>query len=256
MKLSKRILTAVLLAIILVVSLASLAFAMTDGTIKACVNPAGQPRIVDDVEECKQTETFLEWNIAGSNSSGPKGDSGPAGPQGEPGPIGPEGPQGETGPMGPQGETGPMGPQGETGPMGPQGETGPMGPAGPQGETGLMGPAGPQGETGLMGPAGPQGETGPMGPPGPPGIAGINYIAGFLQCPPNGYCATYGTVIMQCPVGDIAISGGFWAPNNNNALHVIRSWAYSPSEWQLVLYNDSDDLTNVYTQVVCADVAE
>jgi hypothetical protein len=66
--------------------------------IYACVNPAGQPRIVDSLEECKSEETELRWNQEGIQ--------GPPGPQGEVGPVGLEGPQG---PEGPQGEQGPLG---------------------------------------------------------------------------------------------------------------------------------------------------
>ncbi len=127
MKHSKRILAAVGLAVILVVSLASLAFAMTDGVIKACVNPAGQLRIVSDAEECNQKETYLEWNVGGGGEKGSQGEPGPQGPQGEEGPRGAQGPKGDTGPQGPQGEPGPegpAGPQGEPGPQGPQGEPG------------------------------------------------------------------------------------------------------------------------------------
>ena len=85
-------------------------------TIHACVHREhGQARIVSAGEQCRRTETALEWNIEG-----------PAGPAG----------------TGLQGETGPAGPQGEPGPAGPQGETGAVGPAGPQGPAGAPGISG------------------------------------------------------------------------------------------------------------------
>jgi hypothetical protein len=43
--------------------------------IFACVNPAGQPRIVEDLDECKKNETKLWWN-----KEGIQGEQGPQGP--------------------------------------------------------------------------------------------------------------------------------------------------------------------------------
>ena len=51
-----------------------------DDEIHACLNPAGQIRIVDSIDECKKQETALTWN-----------QQGPPGPQGEPGPQGDQG---------------------------------------------------------------------------------------------------------------------------------------------------------------------
>lgn len=101
MKISKRSVVAVLLAVVLVGG-ATWAWAQNGGTILACAGKDGTMRIIADPSECKvPKETVLEWNIAG--------------------PTGPPGPQGETGPQGPQGETGPQGPPGPQGPEGPQG---------------------------------------------------------------------------------------------------------------------------------------
>jgi len=53
------------------------------GVIYACVNPAGQPRIVESLDECKSQETELWWNQEGiQGSEGPEGQQGPEGPQG------------------------------------------------------------------------------------------------------------------------------------------------------------------------------
>lgn len=83
-------------------------------TIHACVHrETGQVRIVSAGEQCRRTETALEWNAEG-----------PAGPAGAPGQVGPAGSQGEIGPAGPQGETGPAGPAGPAGPPGPAGSVG------------------------------------------------------------------------------------------------------------------------------------
>jgi hypothetical protein len=115
MKRSSRLIVVILLVTVLTGVAAWWAFA-EGGEIHACVNPAGQPRIVGDPGDCKSQETPLTWNIMG--------------PPGETGPQGPEGPQG---PPGPKGDTGDQGPQG------PQGETGPQGPSGPQGSPGVRG---------------------------------------------------------------------------------------------------------------------
>jgi hypothetical protein len=51
--------------------------------IYACVNPAGQVRIVDGPGACRSQETLLQWNVEGPE--GPQGPQGPEGPQGPPG---------------------------------------------------------------------------------------------------------------------------------------------------------------------------
>ncbi|MFC2068425.1 hypothetical protein ACFLTP_05410 [Chloroflexota bacterium] len=48
-----------------------------ENVICACLNPAGQIRIVESAEECRPQETPLQWSIVGS--------AGNPGPQGEPG---------------------------------------------------------------------------------------------------------------------------------------------------------------------------
>ncbi len=240
MKHSKRILAAVGLAVILVVSLASLAFAMTDGVIKACVNPAGQPRIVSDAEECNQKETYLEWSIGGQEGTqGPQGEPGPQGPQGEEGPRGAQGPKGDTGPQGPQGEPGPAGPQGDPGPAGPQGEPG---------------PAGPQGEPG---PAGPQGDPGPQGVPG---ISGYNLVTKQYDspCPPGGTCP----VTAICPNGTntTPIGGGFAVRDTSNRIYdqfVVtdsRPLGGAGSGWYVLVKNIGPSNISIWAYAICATV--
>jgi hypothetical protein len=52
--------------------------------INACKNDrSGILRIVDDVDDCRSSETPLSWN-----TEGPQGEQGPTGPQGPPGPPG------------------------------------------------------------------------------------------------------------------------------------------------------------------------
>jgi len=172
-----------------------------DGSlIHACLNPAGQIRIVGPDENCRPQETPLDWNIVGP--TGPQGPPGPEGPTGPTGPQGPTGPEGPEGPTGPQGPTGPSGP---SGPSGPQGPTGPSGPSGPQGPTGPSGPSGPPGPTG---PSGPSGPTGPSGPVGPAGVSGYERQSTSSDCP-GGLNPAVCSADVSCPAGKVVLGGGF-----------------------------------------------
>jgi hypothetical protein len=85
--------------------------------IHACVmKPGNALRVVGPNENCKATETAIDWAI--------QGPMGPAGPQGPQGVAGAQGPQGPQGPVGPAGATGAQGPEGPAGPAGPQGPAG------------------------------------------------------------------------------------------------------------------------------------
>ena len=67
--------------------------ALANGTdIHACVKDNGEIRIVDGSDDCKNSETALEWNIVGPD--GPSGSSGADGSDGAQGPAGPQGPPG------------------------------------------------------------------------------------------------------------------------------------------------------------------
>lgn len=69
--------------------------------IHACVDQAGNIKIVDAGAACKRNETALDWNI-----QGPQGDAGAPGPKGDagaPGVQGPKGDKGDTGAAGPPG---------------------------------------------------------------------------------------------------------------------------------------------------------
>lgn len=91
-----------------------------NGTIHACYQKNnGQLRIVQDPQECKNSEVPIAWNQRGED-----GTVGPTGPQGE------RGADGSTGAQGQSGVAGPVGPQGEPGPAGAGGPTGPAGPPG------------------------------------------------------------------------------------------------------------------------------
>ena len=97
----------------------------------------------------KIPSTFpANWQLLGSNITGPQGPQGLQGPAGPAGAAGAKGATGLTGPTGPAGATGPQGIAGKNGTNGTNGATGPagaIGPAGPQGLAGAKGAAGPQG---------------------------------------------------------------------------------------------------------------
>jgi collagen triple helix repeat protein len=184
---------AALLGMLLVVGVATLAVAKTDGddtVIRACVKSDtpgnGQVRIASAAESCRSNETAIQWNVTGP--PGPAGPAGPAGPQGPAGPAGSQGPKGDDGPQGPAGPAGPQGDMGEQGPQGDDGARGPAGPAGPQGDTG---------------PQGPQGPEGPQGPAGP-GLGGLQVIEQLSEL--NGDDTK--VVLALCPEGSQAIGGG------------------------------------------------
>jgi len=64
----------------------------SDNQIHACVDRAGNVRIVDSPRNCKRNEEPLNWNMRG-----PQGPRGPIGPVGPRGPMGPQGPAGTGG---------------------------------------------------------------------------------------------------------------------------------------------------------------
>jgi hypothetical protein len=111
------------------------------GVINACVKSNGDVRIVNQASDCKDQETYLQWNIMGLQ--GPKGDTGATGIAG---PAGSAGPKGDTGAQGDKGATGDTGPAGPVGPQGPQGEVGLQGPQGVPGNLVLAGQMCPHGQ--------------------------------------------------------------------------------------------------------------
>jgi len=147
-----------------------------------------------------------------TGSQGSQGDTGPQGPQGETGLQGIQGFIGETGSQGPQGDTGLQGLQGDTGSQGLQGVTGDTGPQGFQGLTGDSGPQGVQGLTGDTGPQGPQGLIGGTGPQGPAGPINLELVCRMLLSDVVPLPAVADAVVFlgrACPVGFMAVSGGF-----------------------------------------------
>ena len=186
-----------LLAVVLIVATgASWALASGGGSdqIYACVNPAGQPRIVDSADECKKKETSLAWNIVGpAGLPGAPGADGVDGADGLPGAPGSDGADGADGADGLPGAPGSDGADGADGADGLPGAPGSDGADGADGADGLPGADGADGLAcwdlngdGIDDPGedangdgvwdaldcqGPQGDPGIPGLPGDPGPA-------------------------------------------------------------------------------------
>ena len=216
----------------------------------ACVHrDSGQVRIVGAGEQCRRSETALEWNAEGQ--AGAAGPSGPSGPQGERGPKGDAGPAGAIGLAGARGAMGPAGPQGDSGPAGATGDTGP---AGPQGEPG---PVGPQGETG---PAGPQGETGPAGPAGDAGSqgpAGAAGISGWEQRTASAIVSAGGTAsaVVRCNNGKQVFGGGFATPGAGVTVVESHPATVAPGQnpgWIVWARNTGASDTTLTVYALCA----
>ena len=187
--------TAVALGIIVpVVGAASWVAASEDPspTIHACVQrDSGQVRIVSAGEQCRRSETALEWNAEG-----------PAGPAGAAGPAGPAGPQGDTGPAGAAGQPGRDGAGGAPGRHWP-------------GRTRRVIPDRP----GRKAKRGPPDRPAPgrgrrcrarraSGPAGAPGISGWEQRTAFATVSAGGTASA----VVRCTSGKQVFGGGFGTP--------------------------------------------
>jgi hypothetical protein len=113
-----------------------------------------------------------------------------------------------------------------------------------------------KGKTGPQGPAGYDGSQGPQGSPGAQGAAGISganggfdpakvtYITGPDVPVASGAIAT---ATATCPLGYIAIAGGFFS----SITHAAYSNGGGPS-WSVIVNNDSLISVNVRAYAVCA----
>ena len=180
----------------------------------ACLNTGnGGVRIVGATEECRATETRVQWNIVGS--TGPQGERGP---QGATGAIGPTGPAGATGATGQTGLTGETGATGATGATGPAGATGATGAAGAIGATGPQGPTGLQGLVGPTGPQGLPGEVGPNGATGPQGSQGLQGASGFVTVLTYENTLTPTTLNLAVSIPNVCQTAAYVAGANETAI--------------------------------------
>jgi hypothetical protein len=254
---AKQIVASIVIIALVLVGITSWVSARGD-VIHACVNPAGQIRIVAANDACRPQETPLQWN-----TMAPQGPPGPKGDKGDPGPPGPEGPQGCPGPQGEKGDPGPPGPEGPQGPSGPEGPQGPPGPQGekgdpgPPGPEGPQGPPGPQGEKGDPGPPGPEGPQGPPGPEGPPGSKGDPGISGyellFVQnndVPPTGISS----YTVRCPSGKVALGGGY--AKSHRTMYILGNRPRDSRTWIVSVDNRTGSPGRIRVYVMCAFVSD
>jgi hypothetical protein len=244
---AKQIVASIAIIALVLVGITSWVFARGD-VIHACVNPAGQIRIVAANDACRSQETPLQWN-----TMGPQGPPGPKGDKGDPGPPGPGGPQGPPGPQGEEGDPGPPGPEGPQGPPGPQGEEGNPGPPGPEGPQGPPGPQGEEGDPGPPGPEGPQGPSGPEGPPGPKGDSGISgYEFHFerFDVPPTGRSSH----VVRCPSGKVALGGGY--AKSHEPMYILQNRPYGSHTWIVSLSNRTGSPGWIRVYATCASVSD
>lgn len=254
------------------------------GVIHGCYNKAtGQLKVIDAEtgESCKQAETSISWNQEGpQGATGPEGLQGPQGQQGaqgEPGPAGADGTSvlnGTTAPGDSIGTSGDFyldtsnsvlyGPKdddgwgdgvslvGLQGPQGPTGAQGASGPPGPQGATGADGAAGTDGATG---PAGPQGPTGPAGPAGSGGLGSSSYHA--LGNHGDIGALTSGLVTVECPAGEVVLSGGFRHPSTGLQIlwstpgGLVSTGVFT--EWRVLAYNSTGSPLRLDVTAICAN---
>jgi len=161
-------------------------------------------------------------------------------------------------------ESGPAGITGPPGPEGPQGPKGDPGPQGIQGIQGVQGQTGAQGAQGVQGPPGPQGPMGPTGPQGPQGIQGTPGIPGgvsgheLVQNPVTRTLAKNTTteVTAFCPVGKVAVGGGYGTSNPSVAvIYSVADVRGGQSLWAVAFRNTANNsqTANLSAQAICAN---
>ena len=146
-----------------------------------------------------------------------------------------------------QGSVGPQGPQGLIGPVGPQGLIGPVGPQGLPGKDGT-------GVTGNQGPIGPQG---PRGLDGQSGVSGRNGVSGYevIMRTLSNLSTGGGTMMLECPVGKIAIGGGFGRLSPDRGEIIFRESRpapeLNPRIWLIGFRNTTSSPVNIDTYAIC-----
>ncbi len=139
---------------------------------------------------------------------------------------------------------------------GRRGKTGAQGEPGPQGEVGLQGERGPQGEQGPQGESGSQGEPGPQGEPGLASVPGIvrMYVVGTSLEQKVPVLPGQVSIIDRCDIGDIAISAGYYQPEE--CLYLAGSINEGGNRWHYMWYNECNHEVNMwgFTQTNCLDL--
>jgi hypothetical protein len=128
------------------------------------------------------------------------------------------------------------------------------------GSQGPSGPSGPIGPLGPTGPSGPSGPSGPQGATGPAGVGGLEFVSNFV---PIG--TAFGNVVgdMPCPVGKIAIAGGYWQEPDqfpNDLLFLVESYnleyhntGIPGRTWRIVVQESGGGGHSFKVQATCAN---
>jgi len=170
--------------------------------------------------------------------------------------MGSQGPAGADGAVGSQGPAGADGAAGPQGPAGAGGAVGSQGPTGADGAVGSQGPAGADGAVGSQGPSGADGAVGPQGTTGATGVVGLQYVSSTsntsLMVPESG-------AAVSCPVGKIALSGGFSIVGSDGH-HIVTTSApiNGGGSWSVEVRDTNVDPVSVAVTVhaICATVAQ
>jgi hypothetical protein len=116
---------------------------------------------------------------------------------------------------------------------------------GDRGPRGLQGPQGLPGQQGPQGAAGAPGAKGADGPPGPTALANLTRVSAGKELCSNDITCAWDWVIVDCPAGMRAISGGgdIWNPALIPIPTLFINGPYSDTQWWVAglnYYNASD----------------
>jgi hypothetical protein len=106
----------------------------------------------------------------------------------------------------------------------------------------------------VQGPKGDKGDQGAVGPQGPAGgLAGVEYVQAPTQVLPAN---TAQQLVVSCPFGKVALSGGYWTTGEDPLLAVTFSMPstsqYGPVGWTVKLVNYSSSQRLAFVWVTCA----
>lgn len=112
------------------------------------------------------------------------------------------------------------------------------------------GPTGPQGPAG---PPGADGAPGPAGPPGPGAVTGRETVIQNFDLPGH----DLRSVLVWCPVGKVAVSGGFQVPPAVQVVASMPGTGSGPSidvrQWYVHVRNTTADIQPVVAYAICVD---
>ncbi len=119
---------------------------------------------------------------------------------------------------------------------------------GPRGKQGPQGPAGAQGPQGPAGLKGDKGEKGATGQTGPSGVPGLHKVTNTESIGAN----TTGTVIVECPAGELATGGGSFDGGVSTAvIYQSAPTLTSPATGWEVSYKTGANAIEAHVYAIC-----